>query len=158
MRCTCPESKFSSDTPTLIVLSTCFKLYWPICRYSGPTIHYVDEEYDTGRILAQRVVPVLANDTAEELAARVLQEVRHLWNCVAEYDGSYNAYFLWEDFNLTSIFNDTFKIQIVSSIMSASYKVNRTSLGKSWSSNHSAFSFKWWQAIYNMKRKANQSI
>ncbi|KAL0306007.1 UNVERIFIED_CONTAM: Phosphoribosylglycinamide formyltransferase, chloroplastic [Sesamum radiatum] len=44
-------------------------------RYSGPTIHYVDEHYDTGRILAQRVVPVLANDTAEELAARVLHEV-----------------------------------------------------------------------------------
>ncbi|PNX57632.1 phosphoribosylglycinamide formyltransferase chloroplastic-like, partial [Trifolium pratense] len=39
-------------------------------RFSGPTIHFVDEHYDTGRILAQRVVPVLANDTAEELAAR----------------------------------------------------------------------------------------
>lgn len=44
-------------------------------RYSGPTIHFVDEHYDTGRILAQRVVPVLANDTAEELAARVLHQV-----------------------------------------------------------------------------------
>ena len=44
-------------------------------RYSGPTIHFVDEHYDTGRILAQRVVPVLANDTADELAARVLQKV-----------------------------------------------------------------------------------
>lgn len=44
-------------------------------RYSGPTIHYVDEQYDTGCILAQRVVPVLAKDTAEELAARVLHEV-----------------------------------------------------------------------------------
>nr|XP_043623108.1 phosphoribosylglycinamide formyltransferase, chloroplastic isoform X2 [Erigeron canadensis] len=43
-------------------------------RYSGPTIHFVDENYDTGRILAQRVVPVLANDTAEELAARVLRQ------------------------------------------------------------------------------------
>ncbi|XP_008799339.1 phosphoribosylglycinamide formyltransferase, chloroplastic [Phoenix dactylifera] len=42
-------------------------------RYSGPTVHFVDEHYDTGRILAQRVVPVLANDTAEQLAARVLQ-------------------------------------------------------------------------------------
>ncbi|XP_048127737.1 phosphoribosylglycinamide formyltransferase, chloroplastic isoform X2 [Rhodamnia argentea] len=44
-------------------------------RYSGPTIHFVDEHYDTGRILAQSVVPVLASDTAEELAARVLKEV-----------------------------------------------------------------------------------
>ncbi|XVF87819.1 hypothetical protein PTKIN_Ptkin18bG0151400 [Pterospermum kingtungense] len=48
-------------------------------RYSGPTIHFVDEHYDTGRILAQRVVPVLANDTAEELAARVLQEEHKLY-------------------------------------------------------------------------------
>lgn len=46
-----------------------------LVRFSGPTIHFVDEHYDTGRILAQRVVPVLANDTVEELAARVLKEV-----------------------------------------------------------------------------------
>ncbi|KAL0407218.1 UNVERIFIED_CONTAM: Phosphoribosylglycinamide formyltransferase, chloroplastic [Sesamum latifolium] len=52
-------------------------------RYSGPTIHYVDEQYDTGRILAQRVVPVLANDTAEELAARVLHEEHKLYVEVA---------------------------------------------------------------------------
>lgn len=48
-------------------------------RYSGPTVHFVDEEYDMGRILAQRVVPVLANDTAEELAARVLCEEHQLY-------------------------------------------------------------------------------
>lgn len=48
---------------------------WGLFRFSGPTIHYVDEEYDRGRILAQRIVPVLANDTAEELAGRVLHEV-----------------------------------------------------------------------------------
>ncbi|CAH9070217.1 unnamed protein product [Cuscuta europaea] len=48
-------------------------------RYSGPTIHYVDEEYDTGRILAQRVVPVLANDSADELAERVLNEEHKLY-------------------------------------------------------------------------------
>jgi folate-dependent phosphoribosylglycinamide formyltransferase PurN len=46
------------------------------CRYSGPTVHFVDEQFDTGRTLAQRVVPVLANDTPEQLAARVLHEVR----------------------------------------------------------------------------------
>ncbi|RYR04250.1 hypothetical protein Ahy_B06g083887 isoform B [Arachis hypogaea] len=48
-------------------------------RYSGPTIHFVDEHYDTGRILAQRAVPVLANDTAEELASRVLKEEHRLY-------------------------------------------------------------------------------
>lgn len=46
-----------------------------LCRYSGATIHFVDEQYDTGRILAQRVVPVLVTDTPDELAARVLHEV-----------------------------------------------------------------------------------
>ncbi|BBH00675.1 Formyl transferase [Prunus dulcis] len=48
-------------------------------RYTGPTIHFVDEHYDTGRILAQRVVPVLAKDTAEELAARVLREEHRIY-------------------------------------------------------------------------------
>lgn len=43
-------------------------------RYSGPTVHFVDEHYDTGRTLAQRVVPVSANDTPEQLATRVLNE------------------------------------------------------------------------------------
>lgn len=51
-----------------------FSFFW-INRYTGATIHFVDENYDTGRILAQQVVPVFATDTAEVLAARVLQEV-----------------------------------------------------------------------------------
>ncbi|XP_020219656.1 phosphoribosylglycinamide formyltransferase, chloroplastic [Cajanus cajan] len=53
-------------------------------RFSGPTIHFVDEHYDTGRILAQRLVPVLANDTAEELATRVLNEEHQLYVEVVE--------------------------------------------------------------------------
>ncbi|KAJ6824168.1 phosphoribosylglycinamide formyltransferase, chloroplastic-like isoform X1 [Iris pallida] len=52
-------------------------------RYSGPTVHFVDENFDTGRILAQRVVPVLANDNAEELAARVLHEEHQVYVEVA---------------------------------------------------------------------------
>eukprot|EP00898_Chlorokybus_atmophyticus_P006813 jgi/Chlat1/7132/Chrsp57S06741 len=39
-------------------------------RYSGPTVHFVDEEYDAGPIVAQRVVPILPNDTPEDLAHR----------------------------------------------------------------------------------------
>jgi phosphoribosylglycinamide formyltransferase 1 len=41
-------------------------------RVSGATVHLVDERYDEGRILAQWPVPVLAGDTPETLAARVL--------------------------------------------------------------------------------------
>lgn len=46
-------------------------------RVSGVTVHYVDEEYDHGVILAQWPVPVLADDTVHALAARVLK-VEHV--------------------------------------------------------------------------------
>jgi len=41
---------------------------------TGITIHRVDPEYDTGAIVAQCTVPVYKDDTAEVLAARVLQQ------------------------------------------------------------------------------------
>jgi formyltetrahydrofolate-dependent phosphoribosylglycinamide formyltransferase len=47
-------------------------------RESGPTVHLVDEEYDRGTILAQRRVPVLPDDTPEQLAARVLEAEHRL--------------------------------------------------------------------------------
>jgi formyltetrahydrofolate-dependent phosphoribosylglycinamide formyltransferase len=43
---------------------------------SGATVHLVSEEYDRGPILGQVEVPVLPGDTADTLAARVL-EVEH---------------------------------------------------------------------------------
>ncbi|KAI5061930.1 hypothetical protein GOP47_0022469 [Adiantum capillus-veneris] len=48
-------------------------------RYSGPTIHFVDEKYDHGSIVAQRVVPVLPHDTPEDLSARVMKEEHKLY-------------------------------------------------------------------------------
>ena len=41
-------------------------------RQSGASVHYVTEEYDRGAVIAQSRVPVLAGDTADTLAARVL--------------------------------------------------------------------------------------
>jgi len=41
-------------------------------RFTGVTVHFVDEEYDHGPIIIQRVVPVAQEDTVETLAARVL--------------------------------------------------------------------------------------
>jgi formyltetrahydrofolate-dependent phosphoribosylglycinamide formyltransferase len=41
-------------------------------RVSGATVHLVDDRYDEGAIVAQWPVPVLAGDTPETLAARVL--------------------------------------------------------------------------------------
>ncbi len=46
-------------------------------KLSGPTVHYVNERYDEGRILAQWPVPVLSGDTPRALAARVL-DVEHI--------------------------------------------------------------------------------
>lgn len=43
---------------------------------SGATVHFVDENYDTGPVLLQKKIPVLADDTPASLAARVL-EVEH---------------------------------------------------------------------------------
>ena len=43
-------------------------------KETGVTIHLVDAEYDTGPIVAQCRVPVLADDTVESLAQRVLEQ------------------------------------------------------------------------------------
>jgi phosphoribosylglycinamide formyltransferase-1 len=52
---------------------------------TGVTIHLVDAEYDTGPIVAQCRVPVLADDTAESLAQRLLkQEHRFLVETIAK--------------------------------------------------------------------------
>jgi formyltetrahydrofolate-dependent phosphoribosylglycinamide formyltransferase len=40
-------------------------------KVSGCTVHFVDNEYDKGPIIAQRAVPVLEGDTPSSLAARV---------------------------------------------------------------------------------------
>lgn len=42
-------------------------------RLSGCTVHFADDTYDTGPILAQVPVPVLDDDTPETLAARVFE-------------------------------------------------------------------------------------
>jgi phosphoribosylglycinamide formyltransferase-1 len=44
------------------------------CQFAGVTVHQVTAELDHGPILAQAVVPVLPDDTADTLAARVLTQ------------------------------------------------------------------------------------
>ena len=44
------------------------------CQFAGATVHRVTAELDHGEILAQAVVPVLPDDTADTLAARVLTQ------------------------------------------------------------------------------------
>jgi phosphoribosylglycinamide formyltransferase-1 len=40
-------------------------------KVTGCTVHYVDEKIDHGDIIAQREVPILPNDSAESLHARI---------------------------------------------------------------------------------------
>ena len=43
-------------------------------KFSGCTVHFADDAYDSGPIISQRVVPVLDSDTPSSLAARVFHE------------------------------------------------------------------------------------
>jgi phosphoribosylglycinamide formyltransferase-1 len=43
-------------------------------RYSGCTVHFVDEGMDTGPIILQAVVPLYQDDTEESLTERILKE------------------------------------------------------------------------------------
>ena len=49
------------------------------CRFAGATVHHVTAELDHGPILAQAVVPVLPQDTANTLAARVLTQEHRIY-------------------------------------------------------------------------------
>ena len=49
------------------------------CRFAGATVHQVTAELDHGTILAQAVVPVLPDDTADTLAARVLTQEHRIY-------------------------------------------------------------------------------
>jgi phosphoribosylglycinamide formyltransferase-1 len=44
------------------------------CRFAGATVHQVTVDLDDGPILAQAVVPVFPDDSADSLAARVLTQ------------------------------------------------------------------------------------
>ena len=48
-------------------------------RFSGCTVHFLDEGIDTGPIIVQAVVPVHEDDTEEALAARILKEEHRIY-------------------------------------------------------------------------------
>jgi phosphoribosylglycinamide formyltransferase-1 len=59
-------------------------------RLTGPTVHFVDERFDNGPIIAHLPIPVLPTDTAESLASRVLEIEHELYPRIIEAvaDGS----------------------------------------------------------------------
>ena len=59
-------------------------------KESGASVHVVDEEFDHGTVLMQKKVPVLAGDTAQTLAERVLDAEHKLYpEAVAYYIREY---------------------------------------------------------------------
>jgi phosphoribosylglycinamide formyltransferase-1 len=48
-------------------------------RFSGCTVHFVNEECDEGPIIIQAVVPVFADDSGDALAARILEQEHRIY-------------------------------------------------------------------------------
>ncbi len=48
-------------------------------RFSGCTVHFVNEECDEGPIIIQAVVPVFPDDSEESLSARILKEEHRIY-------------------------------------------------------------------------------
>ena len=59
-------------------------------RFAGCTVHFVDGGVDTGPIIAQAVVPILAEDTEDTLAARILEQEHQIYPQAIQWiaDGS----------------------------------------------------------------------
>jgi phosphoribosylglycinamide formyltransferase-1 len=54
------------------------------CQFSGATVHRVTPILDEGEILSQAVVPILSNDNASSLAARVLTQEHLIYPAAIE--------------------------------------------------------------------------
>jgi phosphoribosylglycinamide formyltransferase 1 len=48
-------------------------------RFSGCTVHFVNEECDEGPIIIQAVIPVFPDDTEEQLAQRILKQEHRIY-------------------------------------------------------------------------------
>jgi phosphoribosylglycinamide formyltransferase-1 len=49
-------------------------------KFSGCTVHFVDDTLDGGPIVAQAVVPILDDDTPDTVAARILEQEHHIYS------------------------------------------------------------------------------
>jgi phosphoribosylglycinamide formyltransferase-1 len=56
-------------------------------RVSGCTVHFVTPDVDDGPIIAQAAVPVMAGDSADRLAARILRQEHRLYPQVVHWFG-----------------------------------------------------------------------
>ncbi|MEP3671646.1 MAG: phosphoribosylglycinamide formyltransferase [Hyphomicrobiales bacterium] len=65
-------------------------------RFSGCTVHIVREEMDVGPIIAQAVVPLAQDDTADTLAARILASEHEIYPKALEWIASGQAEIIGE--------------------------------------------------------------
>ncbi len=49
-------------------------------KFSGCTVHFVDDALDGGPIILQSAVPILSDDTVETLSARILKEEHRIYS------------------------------------------------------------------------------
>ena len=49
-------------------------------KFTGCTVHFVDENLDAGPVILQAVVPILDDDTVDSLAARILKEEHRIYS------------------------------------------------------------------------------
>ncbi len=54
-------------------------------KFSGCTVHFVDNGVDTGAIIAQAVVPILPTDTEATLASRILEQEHQIYPQVIQW-------------------------------------------------------------------------
>lgn len=54
-------------------------------RFSGCTVHFVDEYLDAGPVIAQAVVPVLDEDDEDSLSARILEQEHLIYTRAIRY-------------------------------------------------------------------------
>jgi phosphoribosylglycinamide formyltransferase-1 len=54
-------------------------------KFSGCTVHFVDEGMDTGPVIIQAVVPIRDDDTAQTLGARILREEHRIYPQALQY-------------------------------------------------------------------------
>lgn len=67
-------------------------------KYTGVSVHFVDDEFDHGPLIAQWRVPVEPGDTPESLAARVLQVEHKVYPPIVEMVASLNASDFFADY------------------------------------------------------------
>ena len=54
-------------------------------KFSGCTVHFVDDGVDTGAIIAQAVVPIFSDDSEATLAARILEQEHKIYPQVIQW-------------------------------------------------------------------------